>query len=201
MTYCGCAPTTAETPEQRRVLKIALTLNSTMFVVGIVAGFEAHSSGLIADALDMLADAAAYAIALVAASRSSLFKANAARTSGFILLALGVGVLVDVVRRFLTGEAPDGWIMIVVAAVALIVNANVLRLLKKQRNEEVHFRATVSFTQVDVIANMAVILSGVIVLATGFRFVDLTVGAAIGVCVVKEALEIIREAKEAREAG
>lgn len=170
-----------------------------MFVVGLAAGVVAKSSGLIADSLDMLADAAAYSIALLAASHGALVKANAARASGLVLLALGFGVLVDVLRRLAGGESPEGWIMVGVAAMAFVVNANVLRLLKKQRSEEVHMRATVIFTQVDVIANLAVILSGAIMIAAGFRYVDLAVGAAIGCYVMKEAVEILREAREAKE--
>ena len=198
MAECGCEPTAAETPRQRRVLKIALGLNATMFVVGVTAGLIARSSGLIADGLDMLADATAYAIALAAAGRSGLFKAHAARASGLVLLGLGLVVLADVARRILSGEPPEGWVMVAVALVALIVNANVLRLLNSERNEEVHIRATVIFTRVDVIANIAVILSGLAVIATGFRYVDLAVGAAIGAYVIKEAMEILGEAREAR---
>jgi len=201
MAECGCEPTSAETAEQRRVLKIALTLNAIMFVAGVTAGVIAHSSGLIADGLDMLADATAYSLALLAVNREPIFKAKAAGLSGFLLLALGVGVIADIVRRILFGEAPEGWIMIGVATVALVVNANVLRLLSKQRDPEVHIRATVIFTRVDVIANIAVILSGVTVLATGWRYVDLIVGAAIGLYVVKEAIEILSEAREAGRSG
>lgn len=199
MTDCGCEPTAAETPEQRRILTVALGLNATMFVVGVTAGVIARSSGLIADGLDMLADALAYAIALFAVGRTRLFKARAARTSGLVLFVLGVGIFGDVGRRILTGEPPEGWIMIAVAGVALAVNANVLRMLSKQRNQEVHFRATVIFTRVDVLANMAVILSGVTVIATGFRYVDLAVGAAIGAYIIKEALEILDQAREAAQ--
>ena len=41
-------------------------------------------------------------------------------------------------------------------------------------------------------------LSGLLVLLTGSRFPDLVVGGAIGVYVVKEAIEILSEAREAR---
>ena len=201
MAECGCSMADTETPQQRRVLKIALGLNATMFVVGLAAGLIAGSSGLIADGLDMLADAIAYAIGLAAVSRGDGFKANAARTSGFLLFALGLGVMVDAGRRALFGEQPEGWIMIAVASIALIVNANVLRMLSKQRNKEVHIRATVIFTRVDVIANIAVIVSGIIVIATRFRFIDLTVGAAIGAYIIKESLEILGEAREAKKAS
>lgn len=45
---------------ERHILRLALGLNATMFVVGIVAGLIAQSMGLIADSLDMLVDASAY---------------------------------------------------------------------------------------------------------------------------------------------
>jgi Co/Zn/Cd efflux system component len=49
-----------------------------------------------------------------------------------------------------------------------------------------------------VIANVGVMLSGLVVLLTGSRFPDLIMGGAIGVYVVKEAFEILSEAREAR---
>lgn len=201
MADCGCGPTAAETKAQQRTLWIALALNAIMFVAEVTAGVLANSTGLIADGLDMLADASAYAIALTAVGRSARFKANAATLSGWLLLLLGVGVLVDVVRRTISGEPPEGAWMLAVAAVALAVNAIVLRLLSKQRQDEVHIRATWIFTRVDVIANIGVILAGVAVLLTGIRYFDLAVGAAIGLYVAKEALEILSEAREARSAS
>lgn len=198
MADCGCEPAEAETAEQRRTLKIALGLNAAMFVVEVTAGWIGNSVGLIADGLDMLADASAYAIGLAAVGRGDRFKANAATLSGALLLLLGIGVLVDVARRFISGEPPEGWLMAGVAAVALAVNATVLRLLRQHRDEGVHLKATWIFTRADVVANIAVMLSGVAVLASGIRQIDLIVGAGIGLYVVKEALEILREARAAR---
>ena len=169
-----------------------------MFVAEVVAGVLGHSTGLIADGLDMLADASAYAIALVAVGRSASFKANAATLSGALLLVLGLGVLLDVARRVTSGEPPEGLLMVGVAAIALAANATVLRLLSKQRRDEVHIRATWIFTRVDVIANAAVVVAGLAVYLTGIRYFDLAVGAAIGAYVTKEALEILRHSREAR---
>lgn len=197
MSDCGCGPTSTETEEQRRTLRIALALNAIMFVVGVSAGIYAHSTGLIADGLDMLADASAYGIALLAIGRHPRFKANAALASGGLLLLLGIGVLVEVGRRSFSGEPPEGLWMIGVAAIALTVNASVLRLLGKQNQDEVHIRATWIFTRVDVIANIAVIISGIAVHFTGIRYFDLAVGAAIGLYVVKEAIEILDHARAA----
>ena len=198
MTNCGCSPPPIETENQRQILWTALLLNFGMFVVEVAAGTVARSSGLIADGLDMLSDATVYAIALAAIGRSQGFKANAALISGVSLLLLGTGVILDAVRRMLVGEAPEADWMIAVSFVALVVNIVVLRLLSNQRNGEVHLRAAWIFTRADVVANAAVILAGFAVLLTGIRYFDHAVGAAIGAYVVREAFEIISQARAAK---
>lgn len=198
MSNCGCEAKT-DSRAQRRVLSFALALNAAMFVVGMVAGLIAQSTGLIADSLDMFADAVAYGIALAAFNRDRGFKAEAATMSGGVLLILGIGVLLDSVRRGIFGSAPESRVIMGVASISLLVNATVLCLLGAYREQGVHLRVTWIFTKVDVIANLAVIFSGVIIWLTGFRFVDLIVGAVIGVYVIKEGFQILSEAREARE--
>lgn len=198
MSDCGCSPPPIETAAQKRVLWIAFLLNAVMFLVEVTTGILVNSAGLVADGLDMLSDAAVYVVALIAIGSSLRFKANAAMVSGLVLLALGFGLIVEVVRRFFEGGNPEGIWMIVVSVIALAVNVIVLRLLSRQRSDEVHMRAAWIFTRADVIANGAVILSGIAVLLTGLRQFDLAVGAAIGAYVVREAFEIIGEARVAK---
>ncbi len=143
----------------------------------------------------MLSDAAVYALALFAIGRSALFKAHAARVSGWALLLLALGMLAEVGRSALGGSAPEGTAMIAVALMALAVNVVVLRLLAAQRSTEVHMRAAWIFTRADVVANVAVIISGLAVLLTGIRAFDLIVGAAIALYVMREAFEILGEAE------
>ena len=67
-------------------------------------GLLADSTALIADSLDMLADAVVYGVALYAIGKSLLHKANAARISGFFQMALGVLIIIDIVRRSIYGR-------------------------------------------------------------------------------------------------
>lgn len=198
MSDCGCRHE-AKSIHERRILWIALALNATMAVVGGVAGWIAESTGLLADALDMLSDATAYAIGLVAIGRTARFKINAARLSGVVLLLLGVGVLVEVGRRLLYGAEPvSGW-MIGTALLSLVVNVTVLRMLAPLKSAEVHLRATWLFTRADVVANVGVILAGALVWWLGSPYPDLVIGTLIGLYVIKEAVEILRDARaEAR---
>ena len=194
MTNCGCH-STAATSAERKILIIALILNATMFVVGLIAGILAQSTSLIADSLDMLADAAAYTIGLFTIGRSLRFKAIAATLSGMLLLILGIGVLFEVVRRAWMGSFPESTTIIIVACASLVVNANVLRLLGRFRQGEVHLRATWIFTRADVIVNLGVIVSGVLVALTKSRYPDLIVGFFVGLYLIHEAYEILMDAQ------
>lgn len=199
MTACGCEAPDVRTAQERRVLYIALGLNAGMAVIGGLAGWIAQSTGLLADALDMLSDAAAYVIALMAIGRSSIFKARAATLSGGILLVLGIGVLIEVGRRLIYGAEPLSEWMIGTALLSLVVNLTVLRLLAPMKSGEVHLRATWLFTRADVVANVGVIFAGLLVFWLRVPYPDFVIGTLIGLYVVKEAIEILRDARS--EAG
>ena len=200
MSDCGCK-TEVTSVEAGRTLRLALALNATMFVVEFIGGIIGESSGLIADSLDMLADASAYGIAIAAVSRGARFKVRAATVSGTILLLLGLGACVAVIGRALTGSEPESLVMAALATPALIVNTIVLRLLSKHRHGEVHLRATWIFTRADVVANLAILVASLLVFITDSRYPDLVVGFGIGLYVIREALEILRDAARARAAA
>lgn len=197
MDVCSCSQLNVKSTKERKVLQIALVLNITMFVIGMISGLLAHSAGLIADSLDMLADASAYALALFAINRSLSFKKIAARISGILLAILGIGILGDVIyRTFLSIEVPFSGVMVGIASISLIVNGTVLFLIRKFRYNEIHLRATWIFTRADVLANLGVIISGILVAFTNSRFPDLIIGFAISLYVIKEAFEIFRNASK-----
>src|SRR4029077_5092996 len=75
---------------QSRLLVALLAINASMFLLEVAIGWFAQSSALLADALDMLADAAVFAIALLAVGRSARFKAQAAFSTGVFQLVLGL---------------------------------------------------------------------------------------------------------------
>ena len=68
MSGCDCGED-AVGLEQRTLIAL-LTINGVMFVAEVMVGWIAESTALLADSLDMLADATVYGIALYAASRS-----------------------------------------------------------------------------------------------------------------------------------
>jgi cation diffusion facilitator family transporter len=198
MAECGCELEEAAELE-RRTLSTLLAINGIMFVAEAVVGWWAESTALLADSLDMLADASVYGVALYAVARSRRLQANAATASGILQIALGIGVAVEVVRRLLYGSDPVSMLMMAVGAIALVANVFCLVLISRHREGGVHMRASWIFSTNDVIANVGVIISGGLVMYLGNRFPDLVIGAAISVIVLRGGLQILREAREARE--
>lgn len=181
--------------DESRVLKLLLGINATMFAIEIVIGWIAESTGLISDSLDMFADAAVYAISLYAVGKAKTEKQKAARLSGYFQMALALGAMAEVIRRFVMGSEPEGLPMIGVAAIALIANATCLFLLAKHRDGEVHMRASWIFSTNDVIANCGVIIAGLLVYFTSATWPDLFIGGIIAAVVFSGAIRILRMAK------
>jgi cation diffusion facilitator family transporter len=194
---CECTGVSAKTAQERSTIRAALILNVTMAVVGAMAGWLAQSTGILADALDMLTDAMAYALALMAITRGLVFKKNAARWSGAVLVVLGAGIVAEVTRRWYVGSEPIGPVMMGYAVASFSVNLYVLIRLAKFRRREVHLRASYICTRADVLANIAIFISGGLVAVTHLPLIDLIVGLALGLYVLKEAIEILRVANSA----
>jgi Co/Zn/Cd efflux system component len=178
---------------QRKLLWQVLAINLLFFAVEIVAGYLARSMGLVADSLDMLADAVVYGLALYAVGRTARHKRGVATVSGVLQLLLALLGLAEAVRRFVTPQAaPDFRAMIGISLLALAGNAACLYLLQRSRSREAHMQASMIFTSNDVIANVGVIVAGGLVLLTASRWPDLIVGVAIFLLVGRGALRILR---------
>lgn len=178
----------------RRSLRIALVANVVMFIVGLIGWRIAHSTALLADALDMLADASGYAVAHWAVGRSKRDQQTAARWNGAMLMALGLSIIGEVIHRWFIPQEPAGALMVGFAALSLVVNGSVLRMLSKYRHApDPHLRATWIDTRADVWVNIGVLVSGAAIALTGYRVIDLFTGAAISIFVIHEGIEIWRD--------
>lgn len=195
MSGCGCEVELKDN-QQKTVLYWLLAINAIMFVFEIGFGWISESTALIADSLDMLADAIVYAIALYAVGKSIKHKANAALVSGYCQLALGVLILLDIGRRLFGESEPHSWFMISVGMVALVANVICLILIRKHNNDEVHMRASWIFSANDVIANLGVIIAGVLVMTLEQRWPDIVIGSIISVLILRGAYRILTDAKQ-----
>ncbi|WP_373740306.1 cation transporter [Neisseria sp.] len=183
----------AEPQQERKLLRAVLAVNFLFFLIEMGGGWLAASMGLMADSLDMLADSLVYGLALLAVGRSAAAQNRVAAWAGGLQLGLAVLGLAEVLRRFLGWESlPDFRIMIAVALLALAANVLSLKLLQKSRSREAHIRASMIFTSNDILANIGMVLAGVLVLQTGSPYPDLMIGLLVFALVARGAFRILK---------
>ncbi len=195
MSDCGCEFEARDRAE-RRTLWALLAINAALFVVEFGVGWLAQSTGLIADSMDMLADAMVYGISLYAVGRAVAHKQRAARWSGYGQIVLALLVLFEVLRRTLAGSEPISLLMMGMASVALVGNVACLLLIRRHRDGGVHMRASWIFSSNDVIANLGVIVAGALVWSFGAAWPDLVIGGLIAVVVMRGGIRILGEVAE-----
>jgi Co/Zn/Cd efflux system component len=178
---------------ERKLLWWVLAINFFFFILEMVTGLLSNSMGLVADSLDMLADSFVYGLALFAVGGSLIRKKNIAQASGYLQLFLAIAGFLEVIRRFIGFEPIPGFLtMMIVSAMALTGNASSLYILQKSKSKDAHMQASVIFTSNDIIANIGVIIAGVLVYFTASRYPDLIVGTFVFALVLRGAFRILK---------
>jgi len=189
------APPDGKALTERRTLWIVLLLNAAIAGGFFVTGLFGDSSAVIANGVDNLSDTAVYALSLIALSHGRTWKTRAATVSGVMLLIFAVGILIDVGRRYVQGSEPIGPTMMVMSAIAGVVNYVCLRLLQKLEQPDVNLRAATTFSFNDFISNGGILIAGALVLWLGANWPDLLVGLATALIAIKGGIEILRDAR------
>ena len=163
----------------RRALAVALALIVAFMGGEIAAGIVAHSLALLADAGHMLTDAAALALALVAASLAgrpprgrwtfgfSRLEVLAAQANGIALALVGVWIVYSAVRRLVHPSEVRGGLVLATALVGVAVNLGATAALARGRRGSLNVRAAFLHVATDLAAFAATAAAGALVLATG----------------------------------
>ncbi len=183
------------TKQQRRVLIIVLLINTTMFIVEFSAGIISHSTALMADSLDMLADALVYALGLFALGRAAYWKNRAALTSGIFQMILGLGILIQPIYLLSTNSMPDAFNMGVFGLLAFVANTVSFFLLMAYKDGDINMRATWVCTRNDMINNVGVLIAAGLVYWLSSPLPDIIIGIIIAVIVMHAAWGVINEAR------
>jgi len=178
----------------RRILWVALGINLSMFLVEIVASFAAGSVSLRADALDFLADALNYAIALAVIGLSLHWRASAALIKGGIMALFGLWVAGSIVSNALVGAMPKADVMGAIGLLALAANVLVAALLYRYRANDSQAMSVWLCTRNDCIANIGVMLAGAGVWISGAPWPDIAVAAVVAYLGLSSAARIARRA-------
>ncbi|GAA3836900.1 cation diffusion facilitator family transporter [Streptomyces phyllanthi] len=193
------------TAAYRGKLRVALTITLAVMVVQIVGGILADSLALIADAAHMATDAVGLAMALLAIHFAGR-PASDQRTFGYAraeilaalancLLLLGVGgyLLYEAIERFITPAETKGGLAITFALIGLVANMISLTLLMRGQKESLNVRGAFLEVVADALGSVAVLVSGVVILTTGWQAADPIASLVIGLMIVPRTVKLLRE--------
>ena len=182
--------------QQRRVFRIVLWINITMFLVEAVAGILSNSTALLADSVDMLGDAIVYGFSLYVVGRGAMWQARAAALKGLIMAAFGLGVLAQVIVMVVQGLVPSANVMGVVGVLAFAANVFCLLLLWRHRGDDINMRSAWVCSRNDVIGNAGVLLAAVGVSLTGAAWPDIAIGLLVAGVFCRSAILILRDVRQ-----
>ena len=186
--------TLAKQADQRRVLVTVLVINAVMFVLEFGAGIVAGSTALMADATDMLGDALVYGVSIYAIARSDRWKAGAAMFKGVFILALGIGIVLNVIAKVQSGIPPSSTLMLVFGGLALVANLACLRLLWRFRSQHVNMASTFECSRNDVVSNVGVLVAAGAVALLNSPWPDIVIGSAMAVLFLRSSLRVMADA-------
>ncbi len=189
----------------RRALAIALALTATYTAVEVVGGLVTGSLALLADAVHMLSDNVAIALALFAVWLGAK-PATPERTFGYrraeVLVALANGVTLVALSIWIfyaaftrlddPPEVLGGW-MLAIAVVGVGVNLASGAILYGSRAGNLNVEAAFRHVVADVLGSVGVIVAAVVILATGWLEADPLVSILIGVLVLASSWTILRD--------
>lgn len=178
----------------RRVLWAVIAMNFGMFLVELTGGLAGRSMALKADALDFLGDSVTYAMSLAVIGMAARVRATAALIKGVSLGLLGLVVLAGTVYRVVVLGQPDAFVMSGIGILAFAVNLASALLLMRYREGDANVRSVWLCSRNDTIGNLAVVVAGMGVFATGTPWPDLLVAAGMAGLFLNSATGIVRQA-------
>ncbi len=197
-----------------RRLLWALGLTLSFAVVEAVAGWWSGSLALLGDAGHMLTDTLALGLAAGAAMLAKrkpsvrhtygLGRAEilAALINAVAMVAIVVFIVAEAVERFRQPSAVNGVIVMGVAFVGLLINIGAAWLLSAgHHGHDLNVRAALLHVLGDLLGSVAALLSGAVIMLTGWTTIDPLLSLLIVVLILVSALRILREALHALMEG
>src|SRR5487761_341093 len=186
------------------ILKMALALTCLVLVVELIGGLLSHSLALLSDAGHVLTDVFALGLAWFAVTQANR-PADARRSYGYhrvsilaalvnsgILIVIVLAIAYEAVRRLAHPEPVQGGVAIIAALAGIAINTFVAFGLRGQ-SHSLNVRAAMLHVVGDIGASVGVVVAGVVILLTGWLYIDPLLSLGIAVLIAFGAWRIVRE--------
>jgi cobalt-zinc-cadmium efflux system protein len=194
------------TGQHRHALTAVLALTMMIAIAEVTGGLITGSLVLLADAAHMAADAAGVGLSLLAAYFAAR-PATARRTFGYaraeilaamvnavLLFAMAAFIFTAAIRRLMSPSAVNSGLLVVFGVIALTANGTSLLLLRRGQADSLNVRGAFLEVGSDALGAAAVIVTGIVIAATGFTRADPIASLAVGLLILPRTWRLLREA-------
>ena len=163
---------------------IGVGLNSAFVLVEALFGFLSGSMALVADAGHNLSDVLGLLIAWaasVAAKKPPSARFTYGLKSSTILAALAnatllviaiIAILYETVDRLMDPVEPEGWTMVWVAGIGIVINTATALMFMRGRHSDINIRGAFLHMAADALVSLGVVIAGIAILLTGAIVID-----------------------------
>lgn len=188
-----------------RTFAVGIVLNVGFVILEALYGWRAGSLALLADAFHNLSDVGGLLLAWAGLAAGRLAP-NERHTYGWrrgsilasfgnaVLLLVAMGSLAwEAAHRLRTPVAIDGWTVVVVAAIGVVVNATTAVLFFHGRKGDLNIRAAFLHMAADALVSLGVVAAGVIYLWLAWTWIDPVVSLVISAVIVAGTWSLFKE--------
>ncbi len=186
-----------------RGLLVAIGINTLLTLAQVIGGIISGSLSLVADALHNLSDAASLGIALFARTLSRK-PADEFKTFGYqraeviaalinltLLITISLYLIYEALWRILEPQTITGWIVVLVAGIALIVDTITALITYKMSKNSINMKAAFLHNLSDALASIGVIIAGSLILLYEWYWADTLVTFLIAGFVLWQGLTLL----------
>ncbi len=183
----------------------AIAVNMLLTIAQIIGGVISGSLSLIADALHNFSDAASLLIAWVA-RKIGRQPADHFKTFGYkraeviaalinliTLVLVGLYLVYEAIWRFFEPQAIEGWIVVIVAGVALVIDVFTALLTYSMSKHSMNIRAAFLHNVSDALASVGVIVAGSLIILYQWYWTDTLLTLVIAGYVLYQAKTMLPE--------
>lgn len=184
---------------------IAIALNTTYVVVEFGYGIVANSTALMADAGHNLSDVLGLILAWGAAILSKKAPSDrytyglrstsilaALANAMFLLVACGA-IAWEAIQRFSNPPVVAGLTVTIVAAIGILINGISAWLFVKGSKGDLNIRGAYMHLMADAVVSLGVVISGIIMIFTGWNWLDPTVSLVVTAVIVMGTWGLLRD--------
>lgn len=184
---------------------VGISLNAVFVLVEFLAGFWYNSLGLLSDAGHNLGDVASLVLAMLA-FRLAKVQPTASYTYGYkkstvlvsllnaVILLVAVGIIVaESIEKLFHPRPVEGEAIAWVAGIGVIINAVTAWMFLKDKEKDLNVKGAYLHMAADTLVSVGVVVSGILIMYTGWYIIDPIIGLLIAVIIVVSTWGLLRD--------